>query len=116
MIVEKENNKHSKDAWLQFKKNRMAFYSYTVLIFLMILALIAPFIATDMPWYCKYKGVHMFPAFSFSKTYEIVDPQNGQLERIQCDVADWKRMHTEKIIFAPIAYSPSKSDYDNSDY
>lgn len=115
-ITEIEPNKNFKDAWTRLKKNRIAYYSYKILIFLVVLALIAPFIATDMPWYCKYKGTWMFPAFSFSSGCEIRDPQNGQSEKIQYDIADWKRLNAEHILFAPIAYSPSKTDYDNSDY
>jgi|SRR4051812_27234190 peptide/nickel transport system permease protein len=117
MSIEKENNsKNFKGAWIQFKKNRMAYYCYKILIFLTVLAVIAPFLATDLPWYCKYKGTRMFPAFSFSNNCELKDPQNGQTERIQYDIADWKHMDAEQIVFAPIVYSPSKSDYDNSDY
>lgn len=105
-----------KYAWTQFKKNKPAYYSYKVLVFLAIIAIIAPFIATDQPLYCKYKGVNMFPAFSFSNNCEIKDPETGAIENIQYDIADWKHMEAETIIFAPVAYTPNKTDYDNADY
>lgn len=104
-----------KYAWGQFRKNKPAYYSYKILIVLVIIALIAPFIATDQPLYCKYKGVNMFPAFSFFNRCEIKD-ENGVAEIIQYDIADWKRMDATTIIFAPIAYAPDKTDYDNAGY
>lgn len=117
MITEKENtNKNFKDAWFQFKKNRMAYFCYKVLILLAVLAVIAPILATDLPWYCKYKGTHLFPAFSFSNTCEIKDEQSAQTEMLQYDITDWKHLEAESIVFAPVPYAPSKTDYDNSDY
>ena len=102
-------------AWKQFKKNKPAYYSYRILIFLIIVALIAPFIATDQPLYCKYKGVNMFPAFSFSNNCKIKN-DDGTIEKIQYDIEDWKHLEATTIIFAPIAYSPNKTDFDNADY
>lgn len=104
-----------KYAWRQFKKNKSAFYSFKILIALATIALLSPFIATDQPLFCKYKGVNMFPAFSVFNSCEIKD-EAGNVETIQYDIADWKRMDATAIIFAPIAYAPGKTDYDNADY
>ncbi|CAN5414295.1 hypothetical protein BH10BAC1_BH10BAC1_04480 [soil metagenome] len=104
-----------KYAWAQFKKNKPAYYSYKILFFLIIVAILAPIIATDQPLYCKYKGVSMFPALSFSNSCEIKDA-SGTIEKIQYDIADWKHMDATIIIFAPVAYSPNKTDYNNADY
>ncbi len=105
-----------KYAWAQFKKNKAAYYSYKLLILLVIIAILSPILATDQPLYCKYKGVTMFPAFSFSNNCEIKDPKTGEVENIQYDIADWKKMDVESIVFAPVAYDPKKTDYDNIDY
>jgi peptide/nickel transport system permease protein len=105
-----------KYAWKQFRKNKPAFYSYRILIVLAVIALLAPFIATDQPLYCSYKGVHMFPAFSSSNNCEVKNPQTGETENIQYDIADWKTLDAETIIFAPVPYSPQKTDMDNSEY
>ena len=102
-------------AWRQFKKNKSAFYSFKILIALAAIALLSPFIATDQPLFCKYKGVNMFPAFSVFNSCEIKD-EAGNVETIQYDIADWKRIDATAIIFAPIAYAPGKTDYDNADY
>ncbi|MBK7183712.1 MAG: hypothetical protein IPH89_12680 [Bacteroidetes bacterium] len=116
MDTTKTDFSFGKYAWSQFKKNKPAYYSYKFLIFLAIIALIAPFIATDQPLYCKYKGVSMFPALSFSNNCEVKNPETGEVENIQYDIADWKHMDAETIIFAPVPYSPNKTDYDNADY
>lgn len=105
-----------KYAWKQFKKNKAAYWSFRILIVLVILALLAPVIATDEPLYCKYKGVNMFPAFSFANNCDVKDPQTGETEHIQYDIADWKHMDAERIIFAPVPYDPAKTDYDNAGY
>jgi peptide/nickel transport system permease protein len=102
-------------AWGQFKKNRPAYISLWVLGFLAIIALIAPILANDQPLYASYKGETMFPAFSFKKIYEIKGP-DGREERIQLDIAKWKQMKLDAVIWAPVAYAPSKSDFLNSDY
>jgi len=104
-----------KFAWKQFKQNKPAYYSYKVLIFLIILAVLSPIIATDQPLYCKYKGVSMFPAFSFSNSCEIKN-EDGTIEKIQYDIAEWKHLDATTIIFAPVAYNPNKTDYNNADY
>lgn len=117
MILKKENNAiNFKGAWKQLKRNRMAYFSYRVLLALVVIAIIAPFVATDLPLYCKYKGHYLFPAFSFSNTCKIGDIQTGQTEVIQYDIADWKHLKAEQIIFAPVPYAAFKSDYDNIGY
>ncbi len=103
-------------AWKQFKKNKAAYWSYKVLLFLIVLALLAPLLANDMPLYVRYKGYSFFPAFSFSNKIEVKDPETGNIEILQLDIADWKRLDAESIIFAPIVYSPNKSDLLNAEY
>ncbi len=115
-IAESKTFSFRKYAWSQFKKNKAAHFSYHVMVFLVIIALAAPFIATDQPWYCKYKNAKMFPAFSFSNRCEIIDPSTKQPEIIQYDIAEWKKLEADAIIFAPVPYSPTKTDYDNADY
>ncbi|MFL5763800.1 MAG: ABC transporter permease [Bacteroidia bacterium] len=104
-----------KYAWGQFRKNKPAYWSYRILVVLAVIALFSPIIATDQPWYCRYKGVTMFPAFSFSNRCDIRD-ENGTTEVIQYDIADWKRMDVESIVFAPVPYAANKSDFDNADF
>lgn len=104
-----------KYAWSQFRKNKFAFYSFRILLFLIGLAIVSPFIATDQPLYCKYKGVNMFPAFSLATNCEIKNI-DGTIEMLQYDIADWKHLAATTIIFAPIPYAPNKTDFENANY
>lgn len=82
---------------------------------LAVIALFASIIANDQPLYAKYKGETFFPAFSFENKYEITD-DNGKTEVIQLDIAKWKQMELESVIWAPIVYVPNRSDFLNSDF
>ncbi|MCB9185495.1 MAG: ABC transporter permease [Flavobacteriales bacterium] len=102
-------------AWSQFKKNKQAYFSLWVLGFLALVALLAPIIANDQPLYCNYKGHTLFPAFSFENTYEL-KMEDGSEEKIQLDIAKWKQMKLESVIWAPVPYAPNKSDFLNADF
>lgn len=102
-------------AWSQFKKNKQAYFSLWVLGFLALVALFAPVIANDQPLYCNYQGHSLFPAFSFENAYEL-EMEDGSIERIQLDIAKWKQMEFESVIWAPVPYAPNKSDFLNADF
>ncbi|MBL4585971.1 MAG: ABC transporter permease [Flavobacteriales bacterium] len=105
----------SQYAWSQFKKNKPAYISFWVLMSLALIALFAPIIANDQPLYANYKGHTLFPAFSFENSYEL-QMTDGSVEKIQLDIAKWKQMEFESVIWAPVPYAPSRSDFLNSDY
>lgn len=102
-------------AWSQFKKNRPAYFSLWILGTLAMIALFAPIIANDQPLYANYKGHTLFPAFSFQNSYEL-KMEDGSSERIQLDIAKWKQMPLESVIWAPVPYAPNKSDFLNADF
>ncbi len=99
----------------QFRHNKPAYISVYILIFLAIIAILAPLLANQKPLYIKYEGQRYFPAFSFKNNYVIIK-SDGSIENIQLDIADWKQMHLEKVIWAPVPYSPGKTDMLNTDY
>lgn len=103
-------------AWKQFKRNKPACISFYILVLLAVLALLAPFIANEKPLYVKYKGESFYPAFSFQTNYRFVDASTGDSLNIQLDIADWKRMEFESVWWAPIPWSPGKSDPANRRY
>lgn len=103
-------------AWKQFKRNKPAYFSFWILIALAVLALLAPFIANEKPLYIKYKGQSFFPAFSFESNYKFRDAKTGDSINIQLDIADWKRMEFESVWWAPVPWSPGKSDPANRKY
>ncbi|MBI1288720.1 MAG: ABC transporter permease subunit [Flavobacteriales bacterium] len=102
-------------AWGQFKKNRAAYISLWTLATLAVMALFAPIIANDQPLYASYKGHSLFPAFSLQNSYEL-QLEEGKTERIQLDIAKWKQMKLDAVIWAPVPYAPNKSDFLNSDF
>lgn len=103
-------------AWKQLKSNKPAYYSYKVLLFLIVVAILAPLLANDQPLYLKYKGESFFPAFTWGNKIEVKDPETGVLERLQLDITDWKQLDVDAVIWAPITYAPNKTDLLNYDY
>lgn len=97
-----------------FRYSKTVLFSFYVLLVLLFIALLAPFLATEKPWYVSYKGYSLFPAFSL-KNHMII-PDNGNQEKLIYELTDWKKLKCDQIIFAPVPYSPSKTDYANADY
>jgi peptide/nickel transport system permease protein len=112
--VEEGNFSFQKYALIQFKKNKIALISLYLLVLLVFIARFAPIIANNQPLYAVYKGEVMYPAFSDGKTsIEITDPETGEIEKLQFDITDWRKLDLESVIYAPIPYSPGKSDKYN---
>jgi len=105
--------KYSKTRTLNGRLFRLA---RVVLMFIVAAALLAPLLANERPLYLKYKGYHLFPAFSFKSDYVLKDEKTGTDEILQLDITDWKQLDAETAIFPPVAYSPGKKDLLNADY
>ena len=115
--ADKNNFSFQKYAWNQFRKNKIALFSLYLLVILILIARFAPLIANNQPLYAVYKGVTMYPAFEDKKTtVEIKDPQTGEIEKLQFDITDWRKLDLESVIYTPIPYSPSFLDKENNDY
>lgn len=93
----------------QFRKNRTAVYSLKFILFLVLIAVCADFIANEKPLVAKYKGDIYFPVF---KSY-AVDMGIGQYPKDFQNIS-WKDMDFEFAIFPPIPYLPKNIDYDNA--
>mgnify|MGYP001330320555 CR=1 FL=1 len=114
---EKNNFSFQKYAWNQFRKNKIALCSLYILGVLILIARFAPLIANNQPLYAVYKGVTMYPAFEDKNTtVEIKDPKTGEIEKLQFDITDWRKLDLERVIFTPIPYSPDFLDKENNDY
>ena len=112
--VDKNNFSFQKYAWNQFKQNKIALISLYLLVVLVLIARFASVIANNQPLYAVYKGEVMYPAFSDEKTsIEITDPETLEIEKLQFDITDWRQLDLESVIYAPIPYSPGKSDKYN---
>ena len=112
-----ENFSFKKYAWQQFKQNKIALTSMYLLIILILIAIFAPYIANDRPLYAIYKGQTLFPALvEETRKDSIKDPETGSIEILQYDITDWRQLELEKVIWAPIPYSPGSMDRYNRDY
>ncbi|MFZ5554376.1 MAG: ABC transporter permease [Bacteroidota bacterium] len=115
-----------KNAWKEFKKNKPAFISFWMLTIMFFFAFFASFIANDQPLYVKYRGKTFYPAFSqhwllhsvfgTSTVDSTQNPQTGEWEKLQFDITDWKQLETESIVWAPVPFSPEKSDILNTGF
>ena len=110
----------SRYAWGQFKKNKAAYFSFYILVFLFLMALLSPFIANQQPLYVKMHGQKLYPAFSTfwdsGKVDSVWVESTKKHQIIQYDLMDWRTVKVESIVFAPIAYSANTTDPFNRDY
>ena len=112
-----ENFSFKKYAWKQFKKDKIALVCLYLLFALIILAVFAPYIANERPLYAKYKGQTLYPAFAEETRTDSIFNKNGGLEDVlQYDITDWRTLDFEKVVWAPIPYSPEGMDRYNRDY
>ncbi len=116
VLINEKDFSFRKYAWKQFRKNKLAYFSLYILGFLTVISLLAPVIANEKPLYIKYKGERFFPAFSFKNNYIIKNSKTGVEEKIQLDIANWKRLNFESVIWAPVVWSPGKEDKNNRDF
>lgn len=102
--------------WQQFRKNKAAWISCLILAVTLVIALIAPFLANEKPWYANYENENYFPAFSFRQTIEMTNPLTEKKQMIPYGQVEWKKLKLKKVIWAPVPFSPGISDQENSDY
>lgn len=103
-------------AWQQLRRHKPAMVSLFVIGFMLIIALLAPYLATEKPWYVNYKGHHLFPAFTGKKNYVFTDPVTHQPETLAIALTDWRQLEKGKCIWAPVPYSPGRSDLVNAGF
>jgi len=92
----------------QFRKNRLSVFSSRFILAMLIVALLADFLANEKPVVCNYKGRIYFPVF---RSYLV----NLQAARWQDDFqnADWKTLNYDWSVFPPIPYLPENIDKNN---
>ena len=112
-----ENFSFKKYAWNQFKKDKIALVSLYLLLMLIIIALLAPYIANERPLYCKYEGNKLYPAFASKTKKDSIFSSNGNFIRVlQYDITDWRQLDYNSVIWPLIPYSPNSMDRYNRDY
>ena len=64
-------NTISQRRWINFKKNKKAFYSAIIFLLLFLVSLCAEFIANDKPLLIIFKGKYYTPVFNFYSEKEF---------------------------------------------
>ncbi|MFN8714778.1 MAG: ABC transporter permease [Bacteroidota bacterium] len=103
-------------AWKQFRKNKPALWSLRIMVLFVLIAVLAPVIANEKPLYMRIGGETFWPAFTTKTNYTLTDPQTGAVKSIELELTDWKRMEFEAVVWAPIAWSPGRTDDVNMRY
>ncbi|MDQ3072862.1 MAG: ABC transporter permease [Bacteroidota bacterium] len=114
-MIEQQKRAISIDVWKQYKKHKAGLAAIYILAALIIIALFADVIANDQPLYARYRGQNLYPAFS-SGTLITTNPKTGKNEKLQYDITDWRALKLDGVLWAPIPYSPGRSDPYNRGY
>ncbi|MFZ9181599.1 MAG: ABC transporter permease [Rickettsiales bacterium] len=91
--------------WQKFKKNRKAFWSLNILIFLIIISFFAEFIANEKPILVKFNNNYYFPIFKDYPETTFMGNLLSSTDYLDPFVQNLIRQNG-LIIFAPIRYSP----------
>lgn len=94
----------------QFSKNRLAVYSFRIIIVLAFVALFADFLANEKPLVCKYQGSIYFPIF---REY-LVDMGMGQWPEVFQNISSWQELPYEWAWWPPVPYLPKNIDFNNA--
>ncbi len=120
MFGKKENSHPAKDTEPQsplsrlrqrFRKNRLARWSWRILKALLLIALLADFIANEKPLWCKIEGKHHFPIL---RQYAVDLGWAKQDPRFF--LKEWSEHDYEAVVFPPIPYAAMTLDLKNSGY
>ena len=93
----------------QFRKKKVAVFSFYIACALGFVALFAPFLANEKPIVCKYEGKIYFPIFN-----QIgVDFGIGQFSQELLN-AKWKQLEYDFAVWPPVPYLPLNQDDKNT--
>ncbi len=98
-----------KEAWQNFKKNRLAYASFWVIVFLVIIALFADFLAYNKPIYARYQGKVYFPIFLDYAEKLGLYQWPKELRNL-----DWRGAPLESALWPPVRYLPNEIDLRNA--
>lgn len=104
-------NTYSRFFWKRFKKNKVAVWSLRVLIFLVVIALFADFIANDKPIYCKIEGKAYYPIFhEYLVDWKLRAPDAKFINK------NWYVEHFDRVIWPLIPYAATTIDSKNMQF
>lgn len=94
--------------WWRLRRNRLALWSLRCLSGLLLIALLADFIANEKPLYCRIDGSSYFPV---CRQYLVDLGLVGWDARFV--TTPWAEQPYEAVVFAPIPYSATTQDTNN---
>jgi peptide/nickel transport system permease protein len=92
----------------QFRKNKLAIYSFRFILVMFFVALLADFLANEKPIVCSYKNTTYFPVL---RSY-LVDAGVGKWSADFQNI-EWKAMKYDWAVFPPVPYLPKNIDENN---
>ena len=95
----------------QFNKNRPAVWSLRLLALIFVIGMSANFIANEKPYYCQLNGKSYYPVFKETGVALGITQWPNELSNV-----NWRDLKYEKVIWAPVPYSPTTLDLGNKDY
>lgn len=98
-------------AMVQFRKNKLAVWSLRAIKVLVIIALLADFLANDKPIMCGYNGTTYFPVL---KEYSVSLGWSNWPDELQG--VDWHELEYDWVLRTPIPWTANRIDKKNADY
>lgn len=97
-------------AWEAFRKNRPAYFSLWVVVFLAVIALLADFLAYNKPIVASYQGKVIWPIFrDYGESWLGAKLWEPELRK-----ADWRLLKVDWAIWPPVRYAPEELDLRNA--
>lgn len=90
----------------QFKKNKLAYTAFYIMVTFFVIAIFADFLANDKPIFCKYEGKYYSPVI---KEY-VVKARITKWQPHFLNV-EWKDIEYDFAIWPPVPFLPSNLDF-----
>ncbi|MDQ3052136.1 MAG: ABC transporter permease [Bacteroidota bacterium] len=104
-----------RESMRRLMRRKLVIISLCWLSLMVVIAVLAPVIANDKPFYFSIAGHHFFPSLSGDEDAVIVNEQ-GERSTVNFIDPGAEIRQNATIIQSPIRYAPHKSDLNNADY
>ncbi|MCS6934525.1 MAG: ABC transporter permease [Chitinophagales bacterium] len=95
----------------QFMKNRMAVWSLRFVYVIIVVGVLADFLANDLPIACGYKGKTYLPVLNSYGVSLGISKWPPELANV-----DWHQLSYDWALLPPVPYSPQYMDNNNSGF
>jgi peptide/nickel transport system permease protein len=91
--------------WKQFKRDPVAVSGFYVVGVLLLIALLADFLANDKPYYLQYRGRTYFPIFKSYMVSAGLSQWPPELQNVE-----FKKLKGARAVYPPVPYRPTNID------